>query len=104
LDFSVDSGVLRVNCVGGGQYTTPIKVPKATIKRDRSFTATISQSGVLNGVNAKWTYSVTGRFQGTDSAGRATAAGVHRQDIVFTDTPNRTCTSNEQPWTAARTG
>jgi hypothetical protein len=89
LDFSVGSGYLRVNCVGGGAYQTPIKVPKAPIRPDRSFTATISQSGVLNGVNARWTYSVTGRFQGTDSAGRATASGVHRQDIVFTDTPNR---------------
>lgn len=103
LDFSVGSGYLLVNCVGGGQYRTPINVPKATIKRDRSFTATISQSGVLNGVNARWTYSVTGRFQGNNAAGAATAAGVHREDIVFTDTPNRTCTSNEQPWTAART-
>ncbi len=102
LDFSVGSGYLRVNCVGGGAYQTPIRVPKATIRPDRSFTATISQSGVLNGVNAKWTYSVTGRFQGTDSAGSGDCVRgapprhrVHRQ-------PNRKCTSNDQPWTAAR--
>ena len=46
---------------------------------------------------------MTGRFQGNNAAGAATAAGVHRENIVFTDTPNRTCTSNDQPWTATRT-
>ena len=105
LDFSLPQSALYVNCAGGGQYSsTPVTIPKTTIKRDRTFIANVSQSGVLGGVNARWTYSVTGRFQGTDAAGRATAAGVHRQDIVFTDTPNRKCTSNDQPWTAARSG
>ena len=105
LDFSSPSGP-TVSCVGGGQYTVPFTIAKATIRPDRSFTAKTSQSAVVgqgaNAANATITYSVTGRFQGTSAAGAATAAGVYRVDIVFADTPNRKCTSNDQQWTAAR--
>ena len=83
----------------------PSRSRAATIKRVIARSpATTSQSGVVGGANAKFTYFVTGYFQGYDSAGAQTAAGVYREDIVFTDAPNRTCTSNDQPWTAARTG
>jgi len=103
LNFSnTSANGVAVNCAGGGQYLTPFKILKATIKGDRSFTAKTSQSGVVGGANATITYFVTGRFQGQDAAGAATAAGVYREDIVFTDTPNRRCTSNDQPWTATR--
>jgi hypothetical protein len=94
----------RVYCAGGGAYETPFKILKATIKPDRLFTAKTSQSGVVGGAKATITYFVTGYFQGPDAKGAATAAGVFREDIVFTDAPNRTCTSNDLPWTAARSG
>ena len=97
------SGV-NVVCAGGGYYSTPFKIPTATIRADRSFTGTTSQTGVVGGANAKLTYFVTGDFQGFNSAGAPGAAGVYRVDIVFTDTPGRMCTSNDQPWTAARSG
>jgi hypothetical protein len=103
LNFSnTSANGVAVNCAGGGQYLTPFKILKATIKGDRSFTAKTSQSGVVGGANATITYFVTGYFQGPNAAGAATASGVYREDIVFTDTPNRKCTSNDQPWTATR--
>ena len=101
---NVSFPLVGVNCGGGGNYGTSLKILTATIKPDRSFTAKTSQSGVVGGANATITSSVTGYFQGRDSQGRATAAGAYRVDIVFADTPNRKCTSNEQPWTAARRG
>jgi hypothetical protein len=67
------------------------------------FTAKTSQSGVVGGANATITYLVTGYFQGPDAKGAATAAGVYRENIVFTDTPSRRCTSNDISWTATRT-
>jgi|GEM_PF-2797139 len=100
LNFSPTA--VNVNCAGGGGAQTPFKILKATIKPDRSFTARTSESGVVNGADAKFTYVVTGRFQGVDAKGAATAAGVYREDIVFTDTPTRKCTSNDLPWTATR--
>ncbi len=100
LNFSIPG--VNIACAGGGGAGTPFKILKATIKRDRSFTAATSENGVVNGANAKLSYSVTGYFQGVDAAGAVTAAGVYREDIVFTDTPARKCTSNDQSWTATR--
>src|SRR5204863_1906046 len=97
-NFSISS--VRVECAGGAVYATPFKILTTPIKGNRSFTAKTSQSGVVSGANATITSSVTGRFQGRDSSGRATVAGVYRVDIVFADTPSRKCTSNDQPWTA----
>ena len=57
---------------------------------------------MIRGANAKVTYFVTGYFEGNTAAGAATAAGMYREDIVFTDAPTRTCTSNNQSWTATR--
>jgi hypothetical protein len=102
LNFSIPT--VTVACAGSSGFYAPFKILKATIKRDRSFTATASQTGVINGANAKTTYFVTAYFRGPDSAGAATAAGVYREDVVFTDTPNRRCTTNDQFWTATRTG
>ena len=93
-----------VSCAGGGALGYPFKIPTAAIGRDRSFTAKSSESAVIGGAGATVTYSVTGYFQGRDSAGRATAAGIYRIDIVFTATPSRRCTSNDQSWATTRTG
>jgi hypothetical protein len=102
LNFS--TSYVNVACAGGGGHQTLVKILKATIKRDRSFTAKATQSAVVNGDNATITYSATGYFQGPDSAGRTMATGVYRVDTVFADTPNRRCTSNDQPWQMNRTG
>jgi hypothetical protein len=100
LNFSIP--LVLVDCAGGGRYNTPFKILKATMNRNRTFSATASQEAVVNGASAKITYTVSGRFQGKDAAGAATAEGVYREDIVFADTPNRKCTSNSQSWTATK--
>jgi hypothetical protein len=105
LNFSnTSANGVQVNCAGGGYYLTRPTILKTPIKQDQSFTAKTSESGVVGGANATITYFVTGYFQGPNAKGAATAAGVFRVDIVFADTPNRKCTSNDQPWTAARSG
>ena len=101
LNFSIP----RVNlvCVGGGGVGDQIRIEQVTIKPDRSFTATASQDGVSSGARARFTYVVSGTFEGFDRAGAPIAAGVHREDMVYAD-GTRTCTSNDQTWTTARTG
>jgi hypothetical protein len=59
---------------------------------------------VFAGARAKFTYSFTGYFQGVNSRGEATASGIFREDIVFTDSAPHLCTSNQQSWTTNRTG
>jgi len=74
------------------------------VNADRSFTGTTSETGLLRGVPVKSTYSVTGYFEGKTAAGTATASGVFREDMEYTDGSGRRCTSNDQYWTATRTG
>lgn len=77
-------------------------IPKATIKPNGSFSATATQSTVINGSPGKITYSIKGNLQGVDSGGRGTAAGWLRDDMTYTDsTGTHTCTSNDRPWYVA---
>jgi hypothetical protein len=54
---------------------------------------------------ATYTYTFSGSFQGLDSNGTTTASGLMRENVVFKDSAGtHTCTSNDQPWRAARKG
>ena len=101
LNFSIP----RVNlaCVGGGGLSDQIRIEQVTMRPDRSFSATASQDGVSNGAKARFTYIVSGIFEGFDRAGAPIASGVYREDVAYAD-GTRTCTSNDQTWTTARTG
>ena len=58
---------------------------------------------VILQVSATFTYSFTGSFQGADRSGGPTAAGLYREDVVFTDSGGaHRCTSNDQPWVATQ--
>ncbi len=89
-------------CAGGGGASDRPVILTAAIRSDRSFTATTSQDGVIRGAKAKLTFVATGYFEGSSASGEAIAAGTYREDVVFTDEPTRTCTSNNQSWTAIR--
>jgi hypothetical protein len=75
-----------------------------TVTRKGSFAAKGSQKGVFGGFPATFTYRFSGRLSPAGAAGRATAAGSFREDIVYTDTATHHCTSNDQSWTASKTG
>jgi hypothetical protein len=94
-----------IACTPPGQYPTydHLGILQASIEPNGSFTAKASQDGVFAGTKATFTYSFTGYFEGVNASGAATAAGLFREDIVFTDSTIRTCTSNDQSWTATRT-
>ena len=95
VNFSIPAVNLVCTGGGGGGVTDHIWVLKAAI-RNRSFTSTTTQVGVVGFARAKFTYSVTGRFQGVS------AGGTYREDIAFPDIPGRSCTSKNQSWTATR--
>jgi hypothetical protein len=101
VNFSIPAVNLVCKGGGGGGVTDHIWVLKAAIK-SRVFATKTTQVGVVGFARAKFTYTVSGRFQGTRSAGSATATGSYREDITFPDVAGRTCTSNVQTWTATR--
>ena len=73
------------------------------LKPDGSFNGTTTQQGIIGaGYRATFTYTFRGNFHGVNPSGTARAAGTFRETITYTDTAARTCTSDDQAWTAAR--
>jgi hypothetical protein len=95
--------VVVLSCApGGAGPDEPFGVAAVPLKPDGSFNATITQTGVYNGFPAKFTETFQGNFHGVSPSGAARAAGMFRETMTFTDSTARTCTSDNQSWTAAR--
>ena len=87
---------------GGANPFEPFGMATVPLNSNGSFTATTTQTGVYNGFPAKFTYTFQGNFHGAGPSGAARAAGTFRETMTFTDSAARTCTSDNQSWTAAR--
>jgi hypothetical protein len=72
------------------------------IAADGSFSATKTQNGVFAGVPATFTYTFSGHFHGANSSGVARVAGTYKQVITYDDSVARTCTTDDDPWSATR--
>lgn len=114
LSFSVASGRLSTVAVsltdlgclpqGNGANDVTFAIPQVAVRRDGSFNAHASTTGVFGGSTATFTYAFSGHFQGRNSTGTGSAAGVYREDITYTDAQGvrQICTTNTKAWTAAR--
>jgi hypothetical protein len=65
-----------------------------------SFTATATQTGVIDNSQATFTYTFSGNFHGTTTSGQARAAGQLREDITFNNGTAYSCTTGPQTWSA----
>ena len=84
---------------GGANAFDHLAVASATVTADGSFSATTNQAGAFAGFPAKFSYSITGNFQGAGPGGALKAAGSFRETITYTDAAAaRTCTSDDQTW------
>ena len=101
MNVSVPSTYLY--CTPSGSINDQFEMLQVAIKSSGSFSAQTSQSGVLSGVNVKFTYTFAGSFEGPTPAGASTAAGTWREDVVFASGTTTACTSNNQFWTATAT-
>jgi hypothetical protein len=95
------TGLACVPSSGASDHLQFVKIP---IGAGGSFNAKVTQDGVLSGVSAKFTYTVSGYVEGTTSYGAGTIAGTWREDIAFASGVTKTCTSNEQMFTVTRSG
>ena len=110
ISFSVAPGATRmlnfstgtsVNCLPSGSANDSISIGEVAIQPNGSFTAETVQDGVFQGSNAKFTFTLAGSFEGTTPAGVSSVAGIFREDIVPTSGTTRSCTTNDQFWTAS---
>jgi hypothetical protein len=110
ISFSVAPGATRMlnfstgtilNCLPSGSANDSISIGEVAIQPNGSFTSETSQDGVFQGSNAKFTYTLAGSFEGTTPAGVSSVAGIFREDIVPTSGITKSCTTNNQFWTAS---
>ncbi len=101
--LNISDGATYLSCTPSGYEEDHLTIPQVDIQPNGSFNSTTSQNGVLNGHNAKFTYTIAGYFEGTNPPnGAATVAGIWREDIVFASGATAMCTSDDQFWTATR--
>ena len=82
---------------GGSAIAEPFAIAAAAIKPNGSFTATTTETGVVSGSPATFSYTFRGNFHGMTKA-----SGTFRETVKFTAAAPETCTSNTQSWTATR--
>ena len=102
------SYVVNISCTspvtGAPGQVQGFAIPVAAIKPDGSVGGSITQSGAFAGLPATITYSVSGHMAKATATAAASGSGTYREDIVLKDSSNRTCTSNNQPWTVPKAG
>jgi hypothetical protein len=90
----------QLACTPSKIFNDQLQFASIPIAADGSFSGTGSQSGVLFGATAQFTYTFAGHFHGTTTAGVERIAGHLREDITFNDGTAYSCTTNIRTWSA----
>ena len=94
--------LVGLNCSPGNTWITDhFSVASVALNPDGSFTSTTTQTGVVSGLSATFTYSFRGNFHGVDASGAERAAGTFAETITYTDSTTRSCTTDSQWWYAS---
>jgi hypothetical protein len=99
-DVSIPTVV--IGCTPTNNFTDQLDVASIPIAGDGSFTSTTTQSGVLSGAPAMFTYTFSGHFHGTTATGDERVGGQLREDISFNNGTSYSCTSDVQSWSMTR--
>jgi hypothetical protein len=90
----------QLGCTPSKTFNDQLQFASIPIAADGSFSATATQTGVLFGATAQFTYTFAGHFHGTTTAGVERVAGHFREDITFNDGTAYSCTTNIRTWSA----
>ncbi len=93
---------VRLGCAPGGTPYDHLQIADIAIAADGSFTATTTQDGVFAAAAAHFTYTFSGHYHGTTTAGAPVLAGQFREDVIYNDGTAYTCTSDDQTWSVVR--
>ena len=86
----------QLGCTPSKTFNDQLQFASIAIAADGSFSGTATQTGVLFGATAQFTYTFAGQFTGT------AVTGSFREDITFNDGTAYSCTTNIQTWSASR--
>jgi hypothetical protein len=91
-----------LGCTSGAGAGDHLQFDRVAINADGSFAATATDDGLYRGIAARFTYKVSGYFEGPTFLGAATVAGIWREDMELSGAATL-CTSNDQIFNATRT-
>ena len=101
---NVSVPVTDLGCVpDGGGVNDHLQVASVPVNSDGAFDSTTTQTGVFAGHPATFTYVFRGNAHGLSPSGAGRLAGTLRETIQYTDSPARTCTTNDLYWSALHT-
>jgi hypothetical protein len=100
---NVTDPLTGLGCLDKSGASDHLRLLNVAIAPDGTFSATASQDGLFRTLQATFTYTFTGSFEGQTRAGAATVAGLWREDIQVPSQPTHSCTSDLQPFTVTRT-
>ncbi|HKC26471.1 MAG TPA: PKD domain-containing protein, partial [Jatrophihabitans sp.] len=95
------SGGQSLHCSDGSGFSDELIVPAAPVAANGSFSASVTDTGVVGGQPANYHWVFRGNFHSVGSNGAARAAGTMRETITFPDS-GVTCTSNTEAWSGQR--
>ena len=98
-DVVVPTGI---QCAPSESFDDRLQFASIAINADGSFTGTATQTGVLSGATAQFTYTLAGHFHGTTASGVERVGGQLREDISFNNGTAFSCTTNIVTWSATR--
>jgi hypothetical protein len=78
------------------------EMAEVAVLADGSFSATGSQTEVIEGVSANVTYTLSGHVHGAGSDGRPRISGSVREDLTFDNGTSYSCTTGSHFWNATR--
>jgi hypothetical protein len=90
-----------LNCSNNTQLNDTLIVPAAPINAAGSLSTSRTDTGILNGQPANYSYRFRGNFHSVGADGAFRAAGTMRETISFPDS-GVTCTTNTVAWAAER--
>jgi hypothetical protein len=85
---------------GNAVLGSHLSIPSVPLSSNGSFSTTTTQSGVISGYPATFTFTFEGNFHGVNASGAPRAAGTYTETVTYADPTARDCTSDSQFWSA----
>jgi len=99
----VDVPGLALHCTPGTtDVSSGIVLDSVPLTATGSFIATTTRAGNYLGHPATYDYTFRGHVHGVDASGAPRLAGSLLVTMTYSDTADRSCTSNVEPWYATR--
>jgi hypothetical protein len=93
----------ELTCRPSGAFDDRFEMLQVAVQPNGSFHGTASQTGILSGNAATYSYTIAGHFEAATKTSAASAAGTYSESIKFAGGTLASCSTNQVTWTATLT-